>query len=51
MNPNRVEWLSYRKWRVAEFDSPGEAYRFWLALKQGILALLYQNGKLVGQGR
>lgn len=48
---HRVEWLYRKKWRVARFETPGEAYRFWLALKPGVLAKLFQNGVQKGMGR
>lgn len=48
--PNRVEFYRRKKWLVTTFETPGEAYRFWLSLSRGIPALLYQGGKVTGRG-
>jgi hypothetical protein len=50
VEPHRVEFYRGKKWLVQSFDNAGEAYRFWIYLKRGTLAKLYQNGKLTGQG-
>jgi len=47
---NRVEFYRRKQWLVATFETPGEAYRFWLDLKRGTHALLYQDGKLTARG-
>lgn len=48
--PNRVEFYRRKRWVVSTFDTPGEAYRFWLALMRGVSAILYQNGRRTGSG-
>lgn len=50
--PNRVEFLrkGSKRWLVSTFDDPGEAYRFWLYLRKGTYAILYQNGEQRGAG-
>ena len=48
--PHRVEWYQRNQWHVADFDTPGDAYRFWLGLRRGVQALLYQDGKCVARG-
>lgn len=49
-DPNRVEFYRRKKWLVATFNSAGEAYRFWLYLKRGTYAKLFQDGKETGAG-
>jgi hypothetical protein len=48
--PNRVEFYRRKKWFVSTFETPREAYHFWLRLKRGVHALLYQDGKCVARG-
>ena len=48
--PNRVEFYRRKKWLVATFATPGEAYRFWLALPRKVQAVLFQDAKVTGRG-
>lgn len=48
--PNRVEFSYRGKKRFVAFDEPGAAYRFWIGLRRGTYATLYQDGKETGRG-
>ena len=45
-----VEYIEHSKRHVAEFKERQMAYEFWLDLRPGVRAKLYQNGVLVGEG-
>ncbi len=45
-----VEYYEHSNQCVAEFEDPKTAYEFWLGLRRGVRAKLYQNGVLVGEG-
>ena len=45
-----VEWYDDGDGHTANFENPREAYQFWLSLRRGIRAKLYQHGVLAGEG-
>jgi hypothetical protein len=48
--PHRVEIWDKRSVQVVGFETPGEAFQFWLRLRRGIVAKLFQHGILTGEG-
>ncbi len=48
--PDRVEIWDKRGVHVVAFDAPCDAFQFWLRLRRGIVAKLYQHGILTGEG-
>lgn len=50
LSQHRVEFYRRKKWLVVNFDNTTDAYQFWLYLKRGTFAKLYQNGKQTGEG-
>ena len=48
---NKVEYLKRGMWHTVEFDTAKDAFQFWLSLRRGVYAKLYQDGVLTGEGR
>lgn len=50
MMNNGVAWLSRGRWNVRACPDAASAYRLWLSIRRGCVAILWQNGREAGRG-